>query len=141
MKSSLLKFWPLFFLLSLVEGGISFVSLILIPADERKAILFGFSPTRLVMLFALMAALIVLAVLLFYSWRRPDWRARWLNPERYERLYSILNVAAAVGMLAVGAGMFFLRYYDPERTMALYIRAQPLLVFAFLFCLGSMFWM
>jgi hypothetical protein len=141
MKSSMLKFWPLFFLLSLVEGGISFASLALIPADERKAVLFGFSPTRLVMLFALLAALVVLVILFFYSWRRPDWRVRWLNPERYERLYLILNVAAAVGMLAVGAGMFFLRYYDPERTMALFVRAQPLLVFAFLFCAEAMFWL
>ncbi|KAF0107259.1 MAG: hypothetical protein FD146_1737 [Anaerolineaceae bacterium] len=139
--SKKLKFWPLVFLLAIVEGALSLASLLLIPREMESGVLFGFSRTRLAIMAALLAALVVLAVLAWLSWRRPDWRLRWLDPAHRPRLYAWLHAAFAAGTLAAGFGLFWLRYWDPERLATLFVRARPPLVFALLVCAQLALWL
>jgi hypothetical protein len=136
-----LKFWPLFFLLSLAEEVLSFVSLVLIPREMESGVLFGFSRTRLAIMAALLLALAALAGLAWLSGRRPDWTLRWLDPRRRPRFFAWLHVMAVAGMLAAGFGLFWLRFADPDRLMALFIRARPPLVFGLVFCAQLALWL
>lgn len=130
--SKKLKLWPLFFFLTLLEGIIAFLRLILIPREIESGILFGFSRTRLAILAMLLVVIAVLGVLVWSSLRRPAWCDRWLNPSQKPRLHAWLHRGSAAGMLAAGWALFWLRYSDPERLMALFQRAQPPLVFLLL---------
>ncbi len=135
-----LRFWPLFFLLTIAEGIIAFVNLVLIPSEEVGGLL-GFSLTRLAFMLGLVASVVFLAVLLFLSWRKKAWREKWLNPQVNVRYYILLTMAATAGALIAGGGLFLLRYYNPERLLPLFIRARPLLFFLMLFCAQLSLWL
>jgi hypothetical protein len=134
MDNSKLRYWPILFLVSFVEGIIAIVWLGLIPPDANNSVFLGFSTKRLLMMAFIIVILVILAFLGGYSWRHRDWRERWLNPNRNPRLFRWLIIFIAFIALAIELILLYLRNYDPARLTPLYIRSEPLLGYLFLFC-------
>ena len=140
MNNAKLKYWPIFFLVTFVEGVISLVWLGLIPPDAKSSIFLGFSFRRLLMIASIIVILAILAFGGWYSWHHCDWRERWLNPSRKPRLFRWLTVVTAIIALGVELILLYLRYYDPERLAPFYVRSRPLLGYLFLSCTQLAVW-
>ncbi|NOY98935.1 MAG: hypothetical protein GXP40_07005 [Chloroflexi bacterium] len=133
--------WPLFFLMAFLEGGIALTALILIPPDPKNSVFLGFSTTRLVLISGLTAVMAASVFFGLLSWRSDDWRERWLDPARSAKFYTGLTVISAVAALAAGAGLFLLRYFDPERLMQVFLRSRPLLLYVLVLGLQLTIWL
>ncbi|MBU4224675.1 MAG: hypothetical protein KKC71_02500 [Chloroflexi bacterium] len=140
MNNAKLKYWPIFFLVTFVEGVITLVWLGLIPPDAKSSVFLGFSFRRLLMIASITVILATLAFGGWYSWRHRDWRERWLNPSRKPRLFHRLTVVTAIIALGAELILLYLRYYDPERLAPFYVRSRPLLGYLFLSCTQLVVW-
>jgi hypothetical protein len=141
MDNAKLKYWPVFFLASFVEGVIALVWLGLIPPDTKNSVFLGFSFKRLLMMAFIVAILAILAFLGWISWRHRDWRERWLNPNRDPRLFCWMTVVTSIIAFGLELILLYLRYYDPARLTPLYIRSRPILGYLFLSCAQLVVWL
>ncbi|HMD90042.1 MAG TPA: glycosyltransferase family 39 protein [Anaerolineaceae bacterium] len=71
-NSQVLRFIPLFSLLSALEALANAIYLMSLPADPKNALIFGYSLPRLVIILGLLVLLIISLGLAFFSRRRPD---------------------------------------------------------------------
>jgi hypothetical protein len=141
MDNPRLKHWPILFLVIFIEGIVTLIWLGLLPPDAKNAILLGFSSKRLMMMAFILVILAATAFCGWLSWRKPGWMERWVNPNRQPRLFRWLTIGSLVIAFGLELAILFLRYYDPVRLTALYIRSKPLLGFLFLACLQSAIWL
>jgi hypothetical protein len=136
----LLDFWPLFFLLSSLEAAVSLLSLARIPTEEERLIL-GFTITRWALIFPLLVAMVTSATAAYLSWRKTDFRSRWLETKSRPNLYTSLLVVSPLLATTAGIGSFLLRWWEPERLLPFFERAWPLLAFIIIFSLQSTLWL
>jgi len=94
MNNLRMKYWPVFFLAIFVEGIFSLAWLALIPPDAKNNILLGFSIRRLLMLAAIIAIMASSLLGGLYSWRKRNWRERWLDPNRIPVFFRWLDTDA-----------------------------------------------
>ena len=134
------SFWSLFFLISALEAAASLLALANIPS-EGKRLLLGFSATRWALMLPLLVAMIVCTAAAYISWRKPDFRARWLDKDTRASLYKSLIVAFPLLATGTGIGAFLLRWWDPERLLPFFERTWPLLVFVIIFSLQATLWL
>ncbi|OQY29779.1 MAG: hypothetical protein B6I38_07915 [Anaerolineaceae bacterium 4572_5.1] len=124
-----LKYWSLFFLLASLEGGFALFVLLRIPSDLANSIILGLSAARFGMVAALFGMVIALVWLGALAWRKPLWREKYLDPANFPKASAALTRLSALAALLTASGLFLLRYYDPERLMPVFLRAQPLLLY------------
>jgi hypothetical protein len=136
LKVALLeKAWPVYFLLSAVEGLVNVASLFRLPADPKNAFLFGYSASRLGCIFILL--FFSLAALWFAqaSWKNAAWRARWLNPlSSREKIYW---TAIALSLLIMAGAWLFLvitQAYPKGAWLPIQERLMPVISFFILTC-------
>ena len=133
-------FWPLFFLLTFLEAAACLLALLRIPNEGTRLIL-GFTATRWALLLPLLAAVGGAATATYFSWRKADFRADWLEPDSQPRLYGFLSMALPILGMVAGIGAYLLRWYDPESLLPFFERAWPLLGFVILFSVQSTAWL
>jgi hypothetical protein len=141
MKISLLTFWPFLFLLIFIEGVIASVSLGVIPPDAKNAILLGFSVKRLAMLAFILGVSLAAGVSAWFSWRKPAWREKGLNPLRKTKLFLWLMIGSLALGFCLELGLLYLKYYDPVRLSPLYLRSKPLLGYLLVVCVEMAAWL
>ena len=132
--------WPLFFLLAFLEAAVALLAMLRIPTEGGNLLL-GFSATRWALTIPLLAAMGISALATYLSWRKPDFRTRWLNTESRPELYKSLLVASPLLATVAGVGAFLLRWWDPERLLPYFERLWPLLAFVIVFSLQSALWL
>ncbi len=134
MDNPRLKYWPILFLITFIEGILALVWLGLIPPDVKNSVLIGFSAKRLLMMAFILAIAGAGALGGWFSWRKRAWRESWLNPNQRPLLFRWLTIGSLVTAFCLELGLLFLRYYDPSHFGPLFIRSRPLLVFLLLVC-------
>jgi hypothetical protein len=140
MNNTRLKYWPILFLAIFAEGIIALVWLGLIPPDAKSGILLGFSLKRLLMMAFIIVIMAASALVGWFTWRRQDWREKWLNPDRKPGLFRWLTIITLVIAFGLELILLFLRNYDPARLTPLYIRSGPILGYLLLICAESVAW-
>ena len=133
-QPKLLDFWPLFFLLALLEAAVALFVLLRVPAEGA-----GFSATRWALILPLMGVLAGSAFWAYSSWHNSNFRNRWLDVNARPKLYGILSLAFPLLAVVAGIGAFLLRWWDPERLLPFFERAWPLLAFAIIQGLSKRF--
>ncbi len=123
-----LKHWQFFFIIASLEGGFALFKLLSIPTDSSNALILGLSASRLLMAVILFFAIFFFLGLLFLTKRKGKFR-EYLNPQNYPKAYSLLNWLSFFLALFTSIILFFLRYYDPEKYLPLYLRAAPLVFY------------
>ena len=71
-QGQVLRFAPLFFLLSALEAVVNAIYLMTFPADPKNALIFGYSLPRLVIILGLLTLFGIGLGLSIYSMRKPD---------------------------------------------------------------------
>lgn len=132
----LLDYWPLFFLLAILEAAVALFALLRIPSEGA-----GISTTRWVLIAPLIGALIASTLGAYNSWRDPNFRDRWLDVNDRPRLYGILSRVFPSLVVAAGIGAFVLRWWNPGRLLPFFERAWPLLAFIIIFSIQSTLWL
>jgi hypothetical protein len=140
MDNPRLKYWPIVFLVSFVEGIVALIWLGLIPPDTKNSVFLGFSVKRLLMLAFLLLILAIFAFFAGYSWRNHLFRERWLYPDNKPRLFRWMTVIISLIAFCLELVLLYLRNYDPERLSPIYIRSRPILVYLFLSCAQLLVW-
>ncbi len=140
MDNPRLKYWPILFLLTFIEGIITLIWIGLIPPDAKNAVLLGFSAKRLAMMALIMVILAASALGGWFSWRKRTWRENWLNPNLRGRLFHWLTIGTLVIAFGLELTILFFRYYNPARFSPVYIRSKPLLVFLLSVCVQTAAW-
>ncbi len=140
MDNAKLKYWPIVFLVTSVEGIIALVWLGLIPPDTKNSVFLGFSFKRLLLMAFIIVILAGFAFLGGYSWRHRGWRERWLDPNRKPRLFRGMMVVTAIIAFGLELILLYLRNYDPARLTPLYIRSRPIIGYLFLSCAQLVIW-
>jgi len=135
-QSRLLDFWPLFFLLALLEAAVALYALLRIPSEGGSI-----SATRLALMFPLLVAIIASGVGAYGSWRNTNFRMRWLESASRPGLYKLLSIAFPVLAALTGIGAFFLRWWEPNRLLPFFERVWPLLAFIIIFSIQSTLWL
>ena len=122
------------FLLAGVEALGALVYLLLLPADPKNAVLWGYSVARLIMAVGLLAVAAGCVLAGLFSWRRYDRVERvgkWLS-EKPVRLWSM---GVFLGAMTIAAWVtVWLPGYRFGNTVLLYQRFLPLLVWVGLSC-------
>jgi hypothetical protein len=136
-----LKYWPIIFLAFFIEGIITVVWLGLIPPDAKSNVWLVFSLKRLLMMAFVIGVMIVSALGGWFAWRRPDWRKKWLSPERRPGFFHWVAISLLVIAFGLESALLFLRNYDPAWLTPLYIRSMPILGYLFLICAQSVIWL
>ena len=129
-------FWPLFFLVSSVEAAVALFALLRIPTEGD-----GFSATRWALMFPLLFAIAACATAAHLSWRKADFRTRWLDTTSRPKLYTSLSVAFPLLATVTSMGAFLMRWWEPERLFPFFERAWPLMAFVIVFSLQSTVWL
>ncbi len=135
-KPGLLDFWPLFFLLALLEAAVALLVLLRIPSGVS-----GFSVTRWILIFLLLALIIAFAAASFFAWRDSNFRTRWLDANVRPGLYGTLIIVFLLLGITTGIGAFLLRWWNPNRMLPIFERAWPLLAFMIVFSIQAMLWL
>ncbi len=135
-QSKLLDFWPLFFLLALLEAAVALFALLHIPSEGGNI-----SAMRLVLIFPLFIAILVSGVGAYASWRNTIFRDHWLKPDFHPRLYKFLTIVFPLFTALTSIGAFLLRWWDPARLLPFFERIWPLLAFMIIFSIQSMLWL
>ena len=141
MVNARLKFWPLLFLATIVEGIIALVWLGLIPPDAKSNILLIFSLKRLLMMAFIIVVMAASAVGGWLSWHRQGWREKWLKPDQRPGLFRSLTIIILIIAFVLEIALLFLRNYDPARLTPLFIRSAPILGYLFLVCAQTAIWL
>ena len=127
------RFWPYFFLLSILEGLAVLAALIVIPGE-------GLSVTRLAL-----AGVILLPLAasgwLFVRSLDENWRVRHLDPTVRPKFFRVLVIFSSLLFLTSGLLLFLLRYYNPEATASYFVRARPALTYLLLLSAQSNLWL
>jgi len=139
-QNRLLNFWPLFFLLAFLEAAACLLGLLRIP-NEGTSLILGFTAARWALLLPLLAAVGVTATATYLSWRKADFRVRWLDPASRPRLYGVLSAIFPILATVAGIGSFLLRWLDPASYLPFFERAWPLLAFILVFSIQSALWL
>ena len=135
-QSKLLDFWPLFFLLALLEAAVALYALFRIPSEGT-----GLSLTRWILIISLLGAIVASAGAAFFSWRNSDFRTHWLDTGARPKLYGFLTLVFSLVAVTTSIGAFLLRWWDPDRLLPFFERAWPLLAFVILFSIQAMLWL
>lgn len=118
------RFWPHFFLLSILEGLAALGALLAIPSG-------GLSLSRLALIGAILLPLAA-SLWMFVRSLDGDWRVRFLDPTARPNLFRSLIVISSLLFLTSGLLLFLLRYYNPEAAAPYFVRARPALVYLLL---------
>ena len=132
----LLDFWPLFFLLALLEAAVALYALLRIPSEGGNI-----SAMRLALILPLLVAIIISGVGAYVSWHNTTFRDRWLKPDFHPRLYKSLTVAFPLIAVLTSIGAFLLRWWDPDRLLPFFERVWPILAFMIIFSIQSTLWL
>jgi hypothetical protein len=127
------RFWPQFILVCFAEGLIALAALFAIPGG-------GLSLSRLALAGILVLLLAGLGWIYFQA-RKPDWRARWLDPTTRPKLFRALLISASLLFLTSGLLLFLLRYLNPEATALYFVRVAPLLFYLLLVSAQTALWL
>ncbi|HSQ39001.1 MAG TPA: hypothetical protein VLM78_02480, partial [Anaerolineales bacterium] len=143
------RFWPHFFLLSILEGLAALAALFSIPSE-------GLSLARLALTGVIILPLAA-SGWLFVRSLDGDWRVRFLEPTaaRTERhlhrtAFGAVQVSRSVRALIIfssllfltsGLLLFLLRYLNPEATASYYVRARPALIYLLLLAAQTCLWL
>jgi len=132
-SNPLWKAWPIFFLLSAVEGIVNLASLLHLPADPKNALFFGYSASRLGVVFLLLVLSAIALWFTFISWTNPAWRVRWLAPlTTYENTFL---TALVLALAAVAVSWLFLvvtQAYPKGALLPIHQRLAPFINFVLL---------
>ena len=127
------RFWPYFFLLSILEGLAALAALIVIPGE-------GLSFARLAL-----AGVILLPLAasgwLFVCSLDGDWRVRYLDPTARPNFFRVLAICSSLLFLTSGLLLFLLRYLNPEVTAPYFVRARPALTYILLLSAQAFLWL
>jgi len=133
-------FWPLFFLITALEAAASLLALVNIPS-EGDGLFLGFTITRWALIVPLLVVMTGCAVVAYLSWRKPDFRAHWLNTDIRPGFYKSLTATFPLLATVAAIGAFLMRWWDPERLLPFFERIWPLLAFVIIFSLQSTLWL
>lgn len=128
------RFWPHFFLLSILEGLAALAALFAIPGE-------GVSLARLA-LFGTILIPLAASVWLFVRSLNVDWRVRVLDGTTTRpNILRALTLSSSLLFLTFGLFLFLLRYLDPEATASYYVRARPALTYLLLLSAQTSLWL
>jgi hypothetical protein len=127
------RFWPHFFLLSILEGLAAFVALLLIPAE-------GLSLARLALIGAILLPSFI-SIWMFVRSLDADWRVRVLEPTARPNIFRTLTISSSLLFLTFGLLLFLLRFYNPEATASYYLRARPALTYLLVLAAQTSLWL
>ncbi len=128
------RFWPHFFLLSILEGLAALTVLIAIPSE-------GLSFARLALIGIILLPLGA-SVWMFVRSLEGDWRARVLDVTTARPgLYRALAFSSPLLFLTFGLLLFLLRFLNPEATASYYVRARPALIYLLLLTAQTSLWL
>jgi hypothetical protein len=139
-RNRLLNFWPLFFLLALLEAAACLLALLRIPSEGSRLLL-GFTVSRWALALPLLAAIGATGTAAYLSVYKPDFRARWLTPTSRSVFYQMLSVAFPVIATVACIGSFLLRWLDPASYLPFFERVWPLLAFVLVFSIQATLWL
>ncbi|MDK1028478.1 MAG: glycosyltransferase family 39 protein [Anaerolineae bacterium] len=134
--SRLPSYWPLFFLLTILEAAVALFALIRIPSEGV-----GFSFMRWLLLLPLLVVFSAGIYGFFLSRQNTNFQVNWLNSNKYPKLYDSLLMGLPLLASGLIIGTFLLRWWDPAQLLPFYERASPLLVFIIVFSLQSTLWL
>ena len=125
--------------LAAVEGLLALVYLLLVPSDQKGAILFGFSPARLLVLGVIVAGILVFGFLAYQFGNNPVWR-NWvsedvLRPKRY--FFNIIYVIEWF-LFALIIILWIFQANPPEEFQSYYARLLSLIVWFILLAIQSL---
>jgi hypothetical protein len=140
MDNPRIKYWPIIFLGTFLEGIFALVWLGLIPPDAKNSVFLGYSFRRLLMMAFIIVIMAIMAFLGGYSWCHRGWLELWLNPNRKPRFFYWMTVVTLIVAFGLELILLYLRYYDPARLIPFYIRSKPLLGYLFLSCVQFVCW-
>jgi hypothetical protein len=141
MNNPNLKYWPVVFLLTIVEGGIAVVWLGLIPPDIKNSVFLGYSINRVLMMAFIIVVMATSSLLGVYSWRHYGWREQWLAPYNKPVIYRWLVFVILIAAFGSELILLYLHDYDPTRLTPYYVRSLPLLGYLFLICAQFLVWL
>jgi hypothetical protein len=127
------RFWPHFFLISILEGLAALAALFSIPGE-------GLSLARLALFGVILLPLAVSGWLFFRS-LNADWRVRWLEATARPNFYRALVMFSSLLFLTSGLLLFLLRYLNPEATASYFVRARPALTYLLLLAAQTALWL
>ena len=131
------RFWPHFFLISILEGLAALAALFSIPSE-------GLSLARLALVGVILLPLAVSGWMFFRS-LNADWRVRWLDATaaHTERSRSVRAIVIFSSLLFLTSGLllFLLRYLNPEATASYFVRARPALAYLLLLAAQTALWL
>jgi hypothetical protein len=127
------RFWPHFFLLSILEGLAALAALFVIPGE-------GLSLARLA-LFVIILLPLAASGWLFVRSLNADWRAHHLEPTAHPKLFRALTIFCSLLFLTSGLLLFLLRYLNPEATATYFVRARPALTYLLLLAAQTVLWL
>ena len=125
--------WPLFFLLSILEGCAALVALVLIPGE-------GLSFARLALIGAVLLPLVASGWFLLRS-LNADWRYRFLEPTTQPKVINFLIIFSSLLFVTLSLVLFLLRYLNPEATASYFVRARPVLTYLLLLAAQTCLWL
>ena len=127
------RFWPHFFLLSILEGLAALAALLSIPSE-------GLSLARLALLAVILLPLAATGWLFLRS-LDADWRARHLDATARPGFFRALAFFCSLLFLTSGLLLFLLRYLNPEATASYFVRARPALAYLLLLAAQTALWL
>ncbi len=127
------RFWPHFFLLSILEGLAALAALFVIPSEKL-------SLARLALMAVILLPLAA-AGWLFLRSLDADWRARHLDPTARPGFFRALAFFCSLLFLTSGLLLFLLRYLNPEATASYFVRARPALTYLLLLAAQTALWL
>ena len=135
IDSMIIKRWVVgLFQLAGIEALGALICLLLLPADPKNAVLWGYSTARLTMAGAMLAVAVVCAYGAGFAWRRYDCVERgmkWLS----EKLVRLWGAGAFLAVMAIAAWIaVWLPGYRFGTKVLLYERLLPVLVWIGLIC-------
>ena len=131
-----MEFWPLFFLLTILEAAVALIVLLRIPSEGG-----GLSAMRWILILPLLLTFTGSALTLYLFWRNPELRERWLNPASKPGLYRSLTLIFPLLATVASLGAFLLRWWDPDQSLPFFERAWPLLEFIIIFSIQTTLWL
>ena len=127
------RFWPHFFLISILEGLAALAALFSIPSE-------GLSLARLALIGVILLPLAVSGWMFFRS-LNADWRVRWLEATARPNFFRALTYFSSLLFLTSGLLLFLLRYLNPEATASYFVRARPALAYLLLLAAQTALWL
>jgi hypothetical protein len=137
--------WPLFFLLSTLEGLAALIYLASISSDTDTGLVLSYSANRLALMLVALIPIFFFGLITVKSWRDLEWRKKWFTPENHPKIFKTILILAPFGILISWLVLEILHaLYHTTGNFSLYAyyeRLFPLLLWAGLICLQSLVWL